>query len=225
MEFYRNLPALRKENNLSQEELAEKLGVSRQAVAKWESGTNLPDITNLISISNIFSVSLDRLIRPETDFCQQAKKYVPYEEESIKGFLYEAKKNTYAANAPLDKESCRPNSHDLTYKKGNYLYIDTYLGGESFSGEEALWIEENPVWAMNYRGRTLNDMFRGDVLKAALTAGCSEMLPRGPLLFRFNQYTYHCKYIGEFDWFTGHEEIFYEGIKVFECYFNGGMII
>lgn len=53
---------LRKKHHLSQEELAEKLGVSRQAVSKWECGESLPDTDNLITISKLYGVSLDELV-------------------------------------------------------------------------------------------------------------------------------------------------------------------
>lgn len=53
---------LRKENNLSQEQLAEKLNVSKQAISKWESNKAYPDIDNLILLRNIFNVNLDDLI-------------------------------------------------------------------------------------------------------------------------------------------------------------------
>ena len=53
---------LRKKHHLSQEELAEKLGVSRQAISKWECGDALPDTDNLISISKLYGVSLDELV-------------------------------------------------------------------------------------------------------------------------------------------------------------------
>ena len=52
----------RKKAGLSQEELAEKLNVSRQAVSKWECGESLPDTDNLISISKLYGVSLDELV-------------------------------------------------------------------------------------------------------------------------------------------------------------------
>jgi transcriptional regulator with XRE-family HTH domain len=58
----KNLYELRKSASLSQEELAERLGVSRQAVSKWECGEALPDTENLIAISRIFEVSLDSLV-------------------------------------------------------------------------------------------------------------------------------------------------------------------
>ena len=57
-----NLYELRKKHGLSQEEFAEKLCVSRQAISKWERAEAYPDTENLIIISNIFGVSIDSLI-------------------------------------------------------------------------------------------------------------------------------------------------------------------
>ena len=62
MNFCDKLQKIRKENNITQEQLADKLNVSRQAVSKWESGTAYPDTEKLIQISKIFKVSLDELI-------------------------------------------------------------------------------------------------------------------------------------------------------------------
>ena len=58
-----NISALRKKHHLSQEQLAGVLGVSRQAVQKWEAGTANPDVSNLIAISEFFGVTLDRLVK------------------------------------------------------------------------------------------------------------------------------------------------------------------
>ncbi|MBQ6877416.1 MAG: helix-turn-helix transcriptional regulator [Oscillospiraceae bacterium] len=76
MTFGEKLLELRKQNNFSQEELAEKLGVSRQAVSRWESGETMPDSPNLLQISNIFSVSADYLLRDEIEeiFSKQEPK-------------------------------------------------------------------------------------------------------------------------------------------------------
>lgn len=56
------LSELRKKNNLSQEALAEKLSLSRQAISKWERGESAPDTENLIALSKIFGVTLDELV-------------------------------------------------------------------------------------------------------------------------------------------------------------------
>ena len=56
------LADLRKQNHLSQEALAEKLALSRQAISKWERGESLPDTENLIALSDIYGISLDELL-------------------------------------------------------------------------------------------------------------------------------------------------------------------
>ncbi|UUI40835.1 helix-turn-helix transcriptional regulator [Oceanobacillus oncorhynchi] len=58
----RNLSFLRRENNYSQEELAERIGVTRQSIAKWENGESLPDIINCDALASLFDVSLDNFI-------------------------------------------------------------------------------------------------------------------------------------------------------------------
>ena len=57
----------RKSSGLSQEELAEKLNVSRQAITKWENNKGIPDISNLIAISDEFCLSLDELIKDDVN--------------------------------------------------------------------------------------------------------------------------------------------------------------
>ena len=63
MNFGMKIQILRKENRLSQEALAEKLDVSRQAVSKWETGEGYPEIDKIILISELFQVSLDYLLK------------------------------------------------------------------------------------------------------------------------------------------------------------------
>lgn len=65
MEFHEKLQQLRRVRGLTQEELAEKLYVSRTAVSKWESGRGLPNIDSLKALSRFFSVSLDDLLSGE----------------------------------------------------------------------------------------------------------------------------------------------------------------
>lgn len=65
MSFAEKILSLRTAARLSQEGLAEKLDVSRQAVSKWESGVTLPETDKLIYISNMFGVSLDYLLKDD----------------------------------------------------------------------------------------------------------------------------------------------------------------
>ena len=62
MEFHNKLYNLRKQKGLSQEELANRLNVSRQTISKWEVGDSTPDMENLIAISDLFEISLDELV-------------------------------------------------------------------------------------------------------------------------------------------------------------------
>ncbi|EGT4880162.1 XRE family transcriptional regulator [Clostridioides difficile] len=57
-----NLKSLRKINQYTQEELAEKLNVSRQSIAKWESGESIPDICSCIKLTKLYNVKLDDLV-------------------------------------------------------------------------------------------------------------------------------------------------------------------
>lgn len=67
IEIANRLVNLRKQNNLSQEALAEKLGISRQAVSKWERAEASPDTDNLILLARLYGVSLDELLRTEDE--------------------------------------------------------------------------------------------------------------------------------------------------------------
>ena len=62
MSFSENLQAIRKKNQMSQEELAELLGVSRQAVSKWELGEGYPEVEKLLILSKKLNISLDSLM-------------------------------------------------------------------------------------------------------------------------------------------------------------------
>ena len=65
LETANRLVQLRKDHGLSQEELAEKLGVSRQAISKWERAESSPDTDNLIALAELYHISLDTLVRGE----------------------------------------------------------------------------------------------------------------------------------------------------------------
>ena len=65
MKISQVLKDIRQHHQLTQEALAEKLNVSRSAIARWESGKGIPDIGNLIAISREFDVSLDQLIKED----------------------------------------------------------------------------------------------------------------------------------------------------------------
>lgn len=79
MTFAEKLKSIRKQAGMSQEQLAEKLGVSRQAVTKWETDAGIPDIENIMAISALFDISIDELLSNE----KRTKKPTEYLFESI----------------------------------------------------------------------------------------------------------------------------------------------
>ena len=139
------------------------------------------------------------------------------------GFLIRAKKATYAGKGAESKSS-RPMSHDLEYSEGELTYIDTYLGGERFAGEEALWRSGVPFWSMNYVGRVTGGDFSGDFLKEALLRVPEDKPFRGPVHYEDGDYSYDCEVTGDAQWFYGRETISLNGKEIYECLFHGGEI-
>ena len=73
MSFSQNLASLRKQANLSQEKLAEQLGVTRQAVSKWESGLSSPDLDMVVRLCEILNVTSDQLLTGTAPQSNKAK--------------------------------------------------------------------------------------------------------------------------------------------------------
>lgn len=143
--------------------------------------------------------------------------------EQLIVFRLEANVNTYATCMNKTK-STRLDSHDFTYSSGAYTYHDTYVGGEQFAGEEAIWYEGKSQYAMNYAGRVLGQQFSGDFLKEALRNADKNMPYRGPEYYQSGEYIYKCNVVGDFIWFQGYEEIYCNNEKVYDCYFHGGLM-
>ena len=89
MNFSEKIICLRKSNNLTQEQLAEKLDVSRQSVSKWETDQAIPEVDKLISLSKTFNVTIDYLLKPseideisiKTDILEKQQKEILMREE------------------------------------------------------------------------------------------------------------------------------------------------
>lgn len=95
---------LRKKNNWSQEELAAKLGVSRQAVSKWESVQSIPDLERILKMSTLFGVSTDTLIKDEIEL-SSAPVYDTEDAEHPLRVLSMEEANAYLA---LKEKGARP---------------------------------------------------------------------------------------------------------------------
>ena len=104
MNFAEKLKELRKQKGLSQEQLAEKIYVSRQAITKWENGNGIPDIENLISISNLFNESLDSLLSEEKSLISKHE------------FLYESR-TEYDLDSPKKIDLKLGTAHEVIIEK------------------------------------------------------------------------------------------------------------
>ena len=87
MSFGQNLLFLRKmRNNMTQEELAERLNVSRQTVSKWELDASYPEMEKLLGLCELFSCTLDQLVREDMNIINEAYSKIRIEE--VEAFRY-----------------------------------------------------------------------------------------------------------------------------------------
>ena len=107
MTFAEKLKSIRKQAGMSQEQLAEKLSVSRQAITKWETGAGIPDIENLMVISGLFGISIDELL---------GNKGV---EKKTSDFLYES-----VTEYDIDE----PKRYDMKFGGAKRLVLSGYEG-------------------------------------------------------------------------------------------------
>lgn len=90
MEFSNRLYELRKQKGLSQEELANRLNVTRQTISKWEVGDSTPDMEKLMALSDLFGVSLDELVMGK----EKTEEYADNKGKAIEKILTTKNKET-----------------------------------------------------------------------------------------------------------------------------------
>ena len=210
----------RKMNMMTQEELAEKLCVSRQTVTKWESGIILPNLEYIIDLSNIFGITIYSLIKD--DDCM-SEEYRKIDFDSFTSFIVKAKKSTYASKKNK-LESLRNGSHDYYFEENGYKYYDSFFGSSTFSGQKIVYKDDKVCWSMNYYGKVQSDDFNGDFLKESLLQVDEKRPFRGAAIYKRGEYIYISHVEGDIASFKGHEEIYYHSQKIYKCLFHGGMI-
>ena len=147
IEIANRLVQMRKKNNLSQEELAAKLGISRQAVSKWERAESSPDTDNLIMLARLYNVSLDDLLKTEE----------PVEPENHTSTGDTGTDNTYTNPA---ENSANPFGGS-NYSNTNNTYANpagnnaTPFGGSTYTGTDNTYTNPtensaNPFGGSNY---------------------------------------------------------------------------
>ncbi|MDD4662161.1 MAG: DUF5680 domain-containing protein [Candidatus Pacebacteria bacterium] len=144
--------------------------------------------------------------------------------EKLEQFLKEAKRETYANKNAEKVSSTRLNSEDYEFKKGDFLYHDTYFGKYDFIGEEIVYFKDNPSWGMNYCGYVLSEEIDKEELYDFLKETLMKGYLRGQEVFEKNDWRYENTLEGDLKRFTGIETIFFNKVLVYKANYHGGLI-
>ena len=148
--------------------------------------------------------------------------------EQLNAFIVRAKAATYVGGGARSI-SYRPGSHDLQFEEGAFSYLDSYFGNTDFLGQEIVYYEGRPVWAMNYYGRILEPSMitaaeAGQIIQGSL----SKMYQERRFLGGFEHSTENGTYVdtsqGDVTSFTGKECIVRGNVKVYELVYHGGLV-
>lgn len=158
IEIANRLLELRKKNNLSQEELAEKLGISRQAVSKWERAEASPDTDNLIALARLYKVSLDEMLmikeeeKVSSGQCNREPKPHNGKEYCLEG---------------LDKIMVSVMSRDVRISQtdGNKLSVEEYLGKND---DVLISVQNNTLHIQEKGKRNKGFLFFGNMQSSAV---------------------------------------------------------
>ncbi|HAS61125.1 MAG TPA: hypothetical protein DCS35_00290 [Vibrio sp.] len=151
-----------------------------------------------------------------------------FTQQELYQFIVEAKANAYVARAP----KCLPyrlGSHDIQYQNGLFQYMDSYFGGTDFLGQEVVYFDNEPIWAMNYYGKILTpDIYDAEKAGNTVLASLSKLYKSGHFLGNTvnetNMGTYYDTNQGDVFSFTGYEWIELVHQKVYELHYHGGLI-
>jgi len=149
--------------------------------------------------------------------------------QELDAFILKAKAATYVGDGQ-EVHPCRPGSHDLKFEEGSFSYLDSYFGGSDFIGQEVVYYQDKPVWAMNYYGRILQpDLITGTETGKMIKESLSKMYAEeGRFLGGFEHAAGNLRYTdtsqGEVSSFAGTEWITRDNVKVYELDYHGGLI-
>lgn len=148
--------------------------------------------------------------------------------DALHTFIVRAKAATYVGGGAHSLSS-RPGSHDLQFHAPPFGYLDSYFGGADFVGQEVVFFEGKPVWAMNYYGRLLDASHlsaaeAGQVIQASLAALYREGRFLGGFEYTRGDLTYVDTNQGDVTSFSGREWIARQGPALYELLYHGGLI-
>jgi hypothetical protein len=148
--------------------------------------------------------------------------------QALYDFIVRSKAATYVGSGE-PAPACRPGSHDLKFEEKDWAYLDSYFGGRDFIGEEVVYYQGKPAWAMNYYGSILRvDLITpaqaGEVIKASLSRMYSEGRFLGPFEYRHEGFIYFDTNEGSVTSLRGREFISCRGETAYELFYHGGLI-
>lgn len=160
-----NLKKFRLKRELTQERLADILGVSAQAVSRWENGTTYPDITLLPTIASYFEITLDELMGMEDFKSEEQLKELEEQlnENGSKGLIYE--------NILILREAVKtyPTNYQLQFRLVNQLTFCQYKDGHGLSEEEETDLNREAVEIGN---RILSRCTDGEIINRTTQQLC-----------------------------------------------------
>lgn len=149
MNFSENLIKLRKGKGWSQEDLADKLNISRQAVSKWEVGSSKPDIDNIIKLSKLFNITIDELVNNQITETEAISIKVKKETKAKKALIWLRRimialviiyvvNTIYKFSLLLAITSAEKKYQELN----NYHYVITKYDEEGLKEKEECWFKD-----------------------------------------------------------------------------------
>lgn len=156
IEIANRLVNLRKEMGLSQEQLAEKIGVSRQAVSKWERSEASPDTDNIILLARLYNISLDELLRTEDDIPQAEEAAEEVTEESATEPEADGFDQTEAETAEETTEKTTDENFEKNFEGINGDKVHIGPGGIDVHNQDGTKVH------VGFDGIFVNDAHNGD---------------------------------------------------------------
>ncbi len=143
IETAKRLFEYRKANGFSQEELAEKIGVSRQAISKWERSESSPDTDNLIALANLYGITIDELLNG-TDAPKKISEDQPKEEpdkESPKNEEFPNDEKKESTNADFTNGFTKENGKDKVHIGWDGIHVESKDGDNVHVGTNGVHVE------------------------------------------------------------------------------------
>jgi len=142
-------------------------------------------------------------------------------------FIVAAKRATYAAVDEGGEQQSSDGAKKLEYSRGGLHYQDVYYGSTDFAGQETVFKQRKPIWAMNYYGATPDRTETKELyafLKTALKEVTIDAPYRGRARLTNGALEYSNEWHGSPERFHGREQISKKGIIVYELRYEGGLI-